>query len=73
MIRDPSREIALNHLDSSWAHVYKCIQNGCANDDNFEYEYHKFLFDKSLSYIESLDRKYHDDGIIKTQMKDEYD
>jgi hypothetical protein len=56
MIKCPSRDIALNHFRSSLSKICEFIEKGLADDNNNEYSYHKELFERSLNYIESIDR-----------------
>lgn len=66
-----SRSIAIGQLKTSWDFMWERLQNGKADKNNHEYEYHKSLFERSLHYIENWDRRYSLDGDDRTT--DEYD
>ena len=64
MRANSGREIALGHLLTSWEYILKALQSGNANIDDYEYDYHKTLFEKSLNYVEGYDLRYKEDGIL---------
>lgn len=57
-MRTNSRDIALQHLKTSWAYIMSCIDAGNANDQDAQYDYHKDIFAKSLRFVEGCDRNY---------------
>jgi hypothetical protein len=66
-----TRDIAKQHLLANWEIIRKAIDSGQANNDDHEYKYHKNIFEKSLSYIESYDIRYTKDGIYASETDEE--
>jgi hypothetical protein len=55
MIKKTMRDLAVSQLNTAWEYMYSCIENGCANTINDEYEYSCEVFNNSLEYIQRCD------------------